>query len=452
MEFERKIYKEILKWKENSNGKSALLIEGARRVGKSTIARKVGSTYKSFIVIDFSRASKNIKDIFENGLNNLDIFFQVISLEYNTSLYNRQSLIIFDEVQLFPKARETIKLLVEDGRYDYIETGSLISLKENVKDILIPSEEEKIKMYPLDFEEFLWALDEKMLADYIRDCYEKKVPLIDAFHKKATYAFNEYILVGGMPQSVDAYVSNQRNFEKAHNEKKRIIELYKDDIKKSANKYMSKASSIFENIPSYLSKHDKKISFNNLNPGTRYSIYDEPLFWLEDSMICNLCYKCNDPSAGLSLNKDESSVKCYMGDTGLLTSMILNENSIVPNELYKKILSGKVNFNKGMLYENVVAQSLKFKNKQLYFYTLYDYEKKRNNIEIDFLLSDVQSGKVVPIEVKSSKNYTNISYDKFKNRFNKRIGTSYIIHPKAFSKDENGYKVPAYMLFAMFEN
>lgn len=278
------------------------------------------------------------------------------------------------------------------------------------------------------------------------------MPLIDAFHKKATYAFNEYILVGGMPQSVDAYVSNQRNFEKAHIEKKRIIELYKDDIKKSANKYMSKASSIFKNIPSYLSKHDKKISFNNLNPGTRYSIYDEPLFWLEDSMICNLCYKCNDPSVGLSLNKDESSVKCYMGDTGLLTSMILNENSIVPNELYKKILSGKVNFNKGMLYENVVAQSLKFKNKQLYFYTLYDYEKKRNDIEIDFLLSDVQSGKVVPIEVKSSKNYTNISYDKFKNRFNKRIGTSYIIHPKAFSKDENGYKVPAYMLFAMFEN
>lgn len=452
MEFERKIYKDILNWKEKSNGKSALLIEGARRVGKSTIAKKVGSTYKSYIVIDFSRASKNIKDIFENGLNNLDIFFQVISLEYNVNLYKRQSLIIFDEVQRFPRAREVIKLLVEDGRYDYIETGSLISLKENVKDILIPSEEEKIKMYPMDFEEFLWALGERKLADYIRECYKAETPLMDAFHKKATYAFNEYILVGGMPQSVDAYISNQRNFGEAHIAKNRIIELYKDDIKKSANKYMSKASSIFENIPGYLSKHDKKISLNQIDNGAKYSAYDDPLFWLEDSMICNLCYKCNDPSFGLSLNKDESSVKCYMGDTGLLTSMILNENSIVPNELYRSILSGKVNFNKGMLYVNVVAQSMKFKNKQLYFYTHYDYDKKRYDVEIDFLLSDVQNGKVVPIEVKSSKNYTNISYDKFKTRFNKRIGTSYIIHPKAFSKDDKGYKVPAYMLFALFES
>ncbi len=451
MEFERKIYKEILDWKKNSNGKTALLIEGARRVGKSTIARKIGKTYKSYVVIDFSRASKNIKNVFENSLNNLDIFFQTISLEYDIDLYKRESLIIFDEVQRFPRARETIKLLVEDGRYDYIETGSLISLKENVKDILIPSEEEKIKMYPLDFEEFLWALGERKLANYIRECYANKTPLMDAFHKKATYAFNEYILVGGMPQSVNAYIENQRNFEKAHIEKKKIIELYKDDIKKSSNKYMSKASSIFEGIPGYLSKHDKKISLNSIDLGAKYSAYDEPLFWLEDSMICNLCYKCNDPSVGLSLNMDESSVKCYMCDTGLLTSMILSENSVVPNELYKKIMSGKVSFNKGMLYENVVAQSLKFKNKKLYFYTHYNPKKKRNDIEIDFLLSDVQSGKVVPIEVKSSKNYTSISYDKFKSLFKKRIGTSYIIHPKVFSEDENGYRVPAYMIFALFE-
>lgn len=258
-------------------------------------------------------------------------------------------------------------------------------------------------MYPLDFEEFLWAMDEKLLADYIRECFDKKKALIDGFHKKAAYAFNEYILVGGMPQSVDAYLSNQRSFEKAHKEKMKIIELYKDDIKKSSNKYNSKASAIFDNIPSYLSKHDKKISLKKINPNAKYSLYDEPLFWLEESMICNLCYKCNDPSVSLSLNKEESSVKCYMGDTGLLTSMILSENSIVPNELYKNILNGKVNFNKGMLYENVVAQSLKFKNKQLYFYTHYDYDKKINDIEMDFLLSDVQSGKVVPIEVKSSK-------------------------------------------------
>ena len=452
MELKRKVYYKLLDWKKNSNGSSAILVEGARRIGKSTTVEKFAKeNYKSYILIDFSNASNKIKDNFENNLIDLDVFFQVLSIEYQKKLYKRNSVIIFDEVQFYPKARQAIKHLVKDGRYDYIETGSLISIKENVEDILIPSEEDKLKMYPLDFEEFLWATGNELLSDYIKDCFDKKKPLIDAFHKKASYAFNEYVLVGGMPQSLIAYVKNSKDFFKAHESKLKILSLYKDDIKKSNHKYQSKVSVIFDNIPAYLSSGSKQISLRNIKDGQVYSSYSESLYWLEDSMICNLCYKCTDPNVGLSLYKDTSSIKCYMGDTGLLVSMVLSNNQIEPMVLYKQIMNGKLAFNKGMLFENVVAQILAAKNIDLYFYTQYSQEKKRNDIEIDFMVAD-KANKLIPIEVKSSKNYTTISYNKFKEKFNKRIGESYIIHPKAFSKDEIGYKIPAYMAYCLFDN
>lgn len=451
MEFKRKIYEKLLAWKSQSNGKTALLIEGARRVGKSTIAERFGKEqYKSYILIDFRIASKIIINNFYDNLlpNKLNDFFNIIKTEYGKELYERESLIIFDEVQRFPKAREAIKDLVKDGRYDYIETGSLISIKENVKDIVIPSEEKKIQMYPMDFEEFLIAENEIQLLEYIKECASEKKPLIDAFHKRASYCFKEYLLVGGMPQSVLAYLENNKDFNKADEAKREILDLYRDDINKASRRYSLKISHVFDNIPGFLSKHDKKIVLSNIDNKKTFSEYADPLFWLDDSMICNLCYKCNDPNIGFSLAKDDSSVKCYLGDTGLLISLAFSENEIVEKEIYKSILHDKLSINKGMIYENIVAQMLKAKGNALYFYTHYSLEAHKNDIEIDFLLSNSSKTnlKVYPLEVKSSKNYTTSSYDLFKKRFGKRIETSYIVHPKQLVIESNSIKMPPYLL------
>lgn len=443
----RKIYDKILDWKESAKGSKALLIEGARRIGKSTVVEEIGKKeYKSYILIDFNMASKKIFNLFDN-LNEMDVFFQTLSLEYNTRLYNRDSLIIFDEIQKFPKAREAIKYLVADGRYDYIETGSLISIKENVEGITIPSEERKLKMYPLDFEEYMVYMGEELLVEYIQECYQKRVPLEQSQHKKAMHLFKEYILVGGMPQSVVAFKSNARNFFAADIEKRDILNLYRDDIRKAARRYNSKVSAIFENIPGYLSTHEKKIVLNEIEPGATFDRYDEPLFWLDDSMICNLCYKCNDPNVGLALNKNESAVKCYMGDTGLLVSLAFAENEITEQKVYKNIMDGKLSLNKGMLYENVIAQMIVAKGKKLYFYTRYSDEKHRNDIEIDYLLSNDSrtNYRINPIEVKSSKNYSTVSIGKFMDVFKRKVENPMIVHPKNLVEVEGVLRIPAYM-------
>ena len=443
----RKIYDKILDWKETTKGSKALLIEGARRIGKSTVAEEIGKNeYKSYVLIDFNKASKKIFDLFDN-LNELDVFFQIISLEYNTRLYNRESLIIFDEIQKFPKAREAIKYLVADGRYDYIETGSLISIKENVEGITIPSEERKLKMYPVDFEEFMDYMGENLLVEYIRDCYQNKVPLDLSQHKKAMHLFKEYILVGGMPQSVVAFKNNARDFFAADVEKRDILNLYRDDIRKAARRYNSKVSAIFENIPGYLSTHEKKIVLSEIEPGASFDRYDEPLFWLDDSMICNLCYKCNDPNVGLALNKNKSAVKCYMGDTGLLVSLAFAENEITEQKVFTNIMDGKLSLNEGMLYENVIAQIIAAKGKKLYFYTRYSEEKHRNDIEIDFLLSNDSKTnyRVNPIEVKSSKNYSAVSIGKFTDIFKRKVNNPMIVHPKNLVEVEGILRIPAYM-------
>ena len=453
MEIKRKIYSKIVEWKETSQGKKALLIEGARRIGKSTVAEEIGKKeYKSYILVDFNNASSKTIAAFDN-LSNLDIFFQTLSLEYNKRLYNRESLIIFDEIQKFPKARQAIKYLVADGRYDYIETGSLISIRENVENITLPSEERKIKMYPLDFEEFMTYMDEELLYEYICECFEKKQPLEQSMHTKAMHLFKEYMLVGGMPQAVLAFKKNGRDFASADVEKRDILDLYRDDIKKAAKKYNSRVSAIFENIPAYLSTHEKKIVLKEIEENARFDKYDEPLFWLDDSMICNLCYKCNDPNVCFALNKNESAVKCYMGDTGLLVSLAFSENEIANQQLYKQIMNERLSLNEGMIYENMISQMIAAKGSKLYFYTRYSEEKHRNDIEIDFLLSNDSkiNFRVFPIEVKSSKNYSTTSLGKFKEVFGKRIATQYIIHPKNFAKDGEIVKIPPYMFDVAFK-
>lgn len=449
----RKIYQKILEWKQQTNGKKALLIEGARRIGKSTVAEEVGKReYKSYIIIDFNKASRKILDVFDD-LNNLDIFFQTLSLEYNTRLYERESLIIFDEIQKFPKAREAIKYLVADGRYDYIETGSLISIRENVEGITLPSEERKIKMYPVDFEEFMIYMGEELLLEYIAECYEKKCPLDPKLHAKAMHLFKEYMLVGGMPQAVVAFVENGRDFFAADVEKRDILDLYRDDIKKAAKRYNSRVSALFENVPAYLSTHEKKVVLKEIEEGATFDRYDEPLFWLDDSMICNLCYKCNDPNVGFALNKNDSAVKCYMGDTGLLVSLAFGENEIMESQLYKLIMDGKLSLNEGMIYENAISQMITAVGRKLYFYTQYSEEKHRNDIEIDFLLSNESKTnfKVYPIEVKSSKNYTTTSLVRFKEKFGRKIDMQIIIHPKNLAVEGEFIKIPPYMFGAVFK-
>ncbi len=449
----RKIYQKILRWKESTNGTKALLIEGARRIGKSTIAEEFGKKeYKSYILIDFNKATKKTMESFED-LNNLDIFFQTIMLEYNTRLFERESLIIFDEIQKFPKAREAVKYLVADGRYDYIETGSLISIRENVDNITIPSEERKIKMFPVDFEEFMLYMNEELLLEYIKKCLKMKQPLEQKMHQKAMHIFKEYMLVGGMPQAVVAFKENARDFVAADIEKRDILSLYRDDIKKAAKRYNSRVSAIFENIPVYLSTHEKRVVLSEIESNATFAQYDDPFFWLDDSMICNLCYKCNDPNVGFSLNKNESFVKCYMGDTGLLVSLAFNENEIMEQQLYKQIMNEKLSLNQGMIYENMISQMIVAMGRRLYFYTRYNEEKHRNDIEIDFLLSNESkmNFRMYPIEVKSSKNYSAISLDKFKELYEKKIAISYIVHPKNLLVDGEIIKIPPYMFPFVFE-
>lgn len=455
MELDRVIYAKLLEWKERSQGKTALLIEGARRIGKSTIAERFGKEhYRSFVIIDFAIASKTMRDNFSDNITNLDRFFQTISLEYGVRLFPRESLIVFDEVQKFPKAREAVKYLVADGRYDIIETGSLISIHENVEDIVIPSEEERIQMHPLSFPEFMMAAGEEPLVDHIRECFRQRRPLENAFHRRATNLVREYLLVGGMPQSVVAYFEGGRDFFAADKEKRQILNLYRDDIRKAAKRYKSKVSALFEYIPGYLSTHEKEVTLSKIDEGATFDRYDDPLFWLGDSMMCNLCYGCNDPNIGFALTRNDTEVKCYMADTGLLVSLAFSENELSSMELYRQIMYGKLSLNEGMLHENLIAQMLAFEGRKLYFYTHYSTEKHRNDIEIDFLLSNDSKTnmRVYPIEVKSSKNYSAISYGAFKKRFGNRIGESYIVHPKALSIDEGGLRVPTYMAFCLAES
>ena len=444
----RKIYEELLKWKKEKQGKTAILIDGARRVGKSYIAELFAQeNYKSYILVDFSRVPQIIKDLFDNYLDDLNYLFTYLSGYYGKKLYERESIIIFDEVQFCPKARGAIKHLVADGRYDYIETGSLISIKKNVKDILIPSEEHQIKMYPMDFEEFMWALGNDTLMDFIKKCYNSKTPLNQALHRKAMDYFKEYLIVGGMPQAVKLY-SETRDFERVDETKREILRLYREDIRKFADEVSLKVEQIFDEIPAQLQKHEKKFNLAALDVNARYREYYGAFYWLADAGLANIAYNTTEPNIGLRLTMEGSSFKCYMFDTGLLISMAFDEKGLVDEEIYKKILFDKLSFNEGMILENVVAQMLVSAKRNLYFFSRSDRENSSEKMEIDFLIAKnkiTSKHNITPIEVKSGKNYTYSSLNKFQRKFKDFLNEPIIIHQEDL-KEENGILyLPIYM-------
>lgn len=452
MILKRKIYKDLLNWKETCNGNKALLIEGARRIGKSTIAEEFGKKeYKSYILIDFNDVSDTVINLFTNYLQDLDTFFLILKTEYNITLYERESLIIFDEIQMFPKARQSIKKLVKDGRFDYIETGSLISIKENVRDITIPSEERKINMYPLSFEEFCIALKQESIITYIRECYIKEMPLEKNLHEKAMLLFRQYMIVGGMPQSIIAYINNNFSFYHSDLEKRDILNLYRNDIMKINSSNKVKIISIFDQIPAFLSKSEKRVILSEISSDSNFEKYSDSFFWLSDSKIVNDCFNCSDPNISLTLNESRTYIKCYMSDTGLLLSHTFNESEIDKEELYKELLLGNISINEGMFFENVIAQILTYNGYKLFYYNHYCNIKKRNDMEIDFIISNNSKTKfkIFPIEVKSSTKYQFNSLKKFNDKFKDRIGVSYIIHPKNYIKEDNMIRIPVYMAFCL---
>ena len=444
----RKIYNKLLEWKQESNGEYALLIDGTRRVGKSYIVRQFAEKeYRSCVILDFNLVSKSIKDLFENDLDNLDRFFMYLSNYTGKTLYTRDTLIVFDEVQQYPKARAAIKYLVKDGRYDYIETGSLISIKKNVEGIVIPSEEEHIKMFPMDFEEFLWAMGEEMLMPFIKDCFERKKPLGQLMHRRAMDYFRLYMIVGGMPQAVEKYVET-RDFAKVDKLKRRILELYRSDISKYAKGYDTKVKSIFEEIPSQLQKHEKKFRLSALKEGARARDYETAFFWLDDAMIINSCYNTTEPNVGLNLNKDTNTMKCYMADTGLLISHAFDANEIVSEDLYRKILLDKLEMNSGMIVENIVAQMLRTAGHKLFFYSNASMTDKDSRMEIDFLIAKSKittRHNISPIEVKSSVRYTLTSLRKCIAKYGSCLSTAYVIHPADLKEEDNIVYLPLYM-------
>lgn len=444
----RKIYDSLLKWKQNGAGKTALMIDGARRVGKSYIVEAFAKAeYKSYLIIDFNLAGKEVRDLFDKYLNDLDTFFLYLCGYYNVKLYQHESLLVFDEVQLCPRARAAIKYLVADGRYDYVETGSLASIKKNVADIVIPSEERHIKMYPMDFEEFLSALGNDTLMSIIKKCFEERKPLGQLLHRKAMDYFRQYLIVGGMPQAVQAYVDT-RDFDTVDQIKRDILGLYRSDIRKHAQGYEMKVQSIFDDIPSQLNKHEKKFKLSSLKKDARLREYEDALFWLDDAMIVNTCYNTTEPNVGLRMNRDRPTLKCYMGDTGLLISLAFDENGLVSEEIYKKLLFSKLEINKGMLTENIVAQMLTASGHKLYFYSTPSAKDSSSRMEIDFLLAKSKIGSrhnISPIEVKSGNSYTLSSLRKFQAKYAEQLHIPYVIHPSDLKEDDGIVYLPLYM-------
>lgn len=443
----RKIYDKLLQWKQEKDGTTALMIEGARRVGKSYIAEEFArNEYDSYILIDFSKAPKRVKDWFDEYLEDVDTLLQNIQLHYKKQLTPRRSLIIFDEVQKCPRAREAIKSLVADHRFDYLETGSLISIKKNVDGILIPSEEDGIDMYPMDFEEFLWAMDNEVMMPYIRERFEKLQPMGE-FHREALHYFRQYLIVGGMPQAVAEYAAS-RDFTKVDAVKRQILRLYKNDIKKYAGGATARVSAIYDAIPGQLQKKEKKFVLAALKDEARMREYDSAFFWLEDSKMVNVCYNTTAPNIGLQLNEDRTVLKCYYCDTGLLISLAFSARGIVTNEIYQKLMFGKLEIDEGMLVENIVAQMLKAAGNELFFYSNYDKEEAENRMQVDFLVQkEVVTSRhnISPIEVKSGSGYTLTSINKCIKKFKEYLSTPYVLHTKDVEQKDGLVYLPLYM-------
>lgn len=439
----RKIFDTLIKWKRESKGSTALLMDGARRVGKSFIAEQFAkSQYRSYIMVDFGNVPQAVLDLFANDAFDLDLFFAKLAAFYSTSLHRRESLIVFDEVQQFPRARQLIKYLVADGRYDFLETGSLIRLKQNVQDIIIPSEEEHIEMFPLDFEEFLWAMGDEATCPLLAHCFQTRTPLGQVLHRKVLNDFRQYVLVGGMPQSVLAYL-NGKDFEASDVAKRRILKLYRDDVSKFAAGYEDKVFAVFDGIPGQLSKKKKKYRLSSISENARFRTYEDSFLWLNEAMVVNACFNATDPNVGLALSADYATQKCYMADTGLLVTQTFMDKAYTDNELYRAVLFDKLDINEGMIMENIVAQMLRTNGHKLYFYSRSDASKRENHMEIDFLITEEK--KISPIEVKSGNYRSHASLDKFRKRFSAKIGNTYILYDKDVMEKDGILHLPLYM-------
>jgi len=439
MVFRRKIYNKMLEWKKNSAGKTALLIEGARRVGKSTIVEEFAKNeYESYIFIDFYEASPFVKSLFDD-LSDLNYIFLQLKLQYQVSLKERRSLIVFDEVQLCPKARSAIKALVKDGRYDYIETGSLISIKRNVRDILIPSEEQRITMFPMDYEEFRWSLGDNVTIPTLRELFQQRKPLGQVAHRKAIRDFRLYMLIGGMPQAVQAYIDTN-DFSDVDSVKRNIISLYKDDFRKID--YSGKISALFDAIPAQLMGNASRYKVSSVISSSRAGTVLEQIAEMEDSKTVLVSYHANDPEIGLSQNRDLTKFKLFLADTGLFTTLIFADKSFTENDIYSKLLNDKLQANLGYLYENVVAQLLTANGHKLFYHT-FPSKVSKNKYEIDFIIS--QNNKLCPIEVKSSGYKTHASIDAFQGKYASRMQHRYLIYTKDYQKDGDLECIPVYM-------
>ena len=439
MTFKRKIYDKFLEWKKNSDGKTALLVEGARRIGKSTIVEEFAKNeYESYILIDFTKASKEILNLFDD-ISDLNYIFLRLQLIYHKELHERKSLIIFDEVQFCPKARQAIKHLVADHRYDYMETGSLISIRKNVKDILIPSEERQVQMYPMDYEEFKWALGDTVTIKLLRESFEKYQPLGDDLNRRMMRDFRLYMLVGGMPKAVSTYIETN-NMRLVDEEKRDILRLYESDFMKIDS--TGKAAMLFKSIPSQLEKNASRYQVSSVLENQRNSTVLELISEMESSKTVLVSYKSDDPNAGLTRTKDLENFKLFVCDTGLFTTMLFMDKDFTDNIIYEKLLSDKLSVNLGYLYENVVAQILKANGNSLFYYTFLD-EKSRHNFEIDFLLA--RNNKVCPIEIKSSGYKTHASLDAFSKKYSSRILNKYLVYTKDLGKDKDVFSIPVYM-------
>lgn len=437
--FKRKIYDRLLQWKKERNGQTAVLIQGARRVGKSTIvAQFAEQEYKSHILIDFSKCSKEVFNLF-NDISDLNHLFMRLQLAYGTSLHERNSVIVFDEVQRQPLARQAIKHLVADGRYDYIETGSLISIRKNVQDIVIPSEETRINMYPMDYEEFRWALGDTATIPLLRAVYEKPVPLGDAAHRKLLRDFRLYMLVGGMPQAVSKYLETN-NLSEVDTVKRDILDLYDSDFLKIDNS--GKLSMLFNAIPAELNKNASRYQVSSVLENGRADRMTEYIADLKESMTVNMANHVSDPNAGMSLYKDLNRYKLFLADTGLFVTLAFRDKDFTENVIYQKLWNDKLSTNLGYLYENVVAQMLRAAGNELFYHT-WSTENGKRNYEIDFLLA--RKNKVCPVEVKSSGYSTHASLDAFFMKYPDRILDQYLVYSKDIKKEKGILYLPFYM-------
>lgn len=444
----RKFYDTLLNWKKTDAGRTALLVDGARRVGKTWIVEQFAQTeYATSAVIDFSKPQKAVRDLFENKFDDLDVFFLYLQNHLGKRLEPGNALVVFDEVQLYPPARAAIKHLVADGRYHYVETGSLMSLRANVKDILLPSEERHMEMFPMDFEEFLWANGNDLAMSLVERCFAERRPLGEDMHRKLMDFFRQYLVVGGMPQVVETFAMTH-DLDAVDRLKRDILALYRGDIRKWAGRQALKVERLFDSIPSELSRHEKKFRPSSMSANARLRDYEDAFVWLSDAMMVNVCFNATDPDVGLKMNIDRATRKCYFGDTGLLVSHAFDESALAAGEIHRRILFDEIELNEGMLVENAVAQMFTAAGRKLYFYSRSDDENASNRMEIDFLVpsrSLSENRNISAVEVKSGRRYATKSLEKFRRKFPQRVDTPYVLHSGDVRVKDGIVYLPLYM-------